>query len=477
MKHIVTSIRYGPSEADNAYYAVSLDSFSMKEFKSPSFAFSLFDMVEADGEKVNFVSNGAIAREELEEKVMELCKHVLKESSPSGIAGLDKITEKMKEKMRSAAHLLAMKLYTSAPIVVRFHNDTDGSSGAYCLFKSISEMLGANGIKAKPSITWRMHGGIAYSKADAEHDILYANGFSSIEKPLLVIIDFGTSKDSNEGIEALSNKFDIIWLDHHPIEEGFLGTSLEHYINPWGFGGDSEYTAGFLACEFSKYLSSFDVHDMECASLIGDFSTFARNEERASKLALLLELITSDKRVAFKAIDQNLTPAEIDSILYDKKKFEELVSYASTKMDEALDSAMHVAKVYKGENVDIYVADFKKVRGEDLSMRYPLPGRFASKLVGKIEELSDKPVVLLLHFGGTISIRQSRALNEKVDLTKVAKAAKESMHSVSAAGGHKSAISIRFADEESKKEAMQLLISIIKDEISNAFEKKADKPN
>ena len=465
MAYIITSIRYGTSEADNTYYAASQESFSVKEFKSPSAVFSLLDAVAIEGNKASLAVGAEVSQSLLLEKASELSERELQEPKASGIAALDNVTKRMEKAFHGAAHLLAVKLLLSAPVVVRFHNDTDGSSGAYGLYKSISAMLKRNGIEGRSNITWRMHGGISYSRMDAQFDTLYANGFSSIEKPLLIIIDFGTSVESNEGIEELGESFDIIWLDHHPIEKGFKGIGLEHYINPWNFESDSNYTAGFLACEFARCFSDFDVHDAEYASLIGDFSTHARSEEKASKLALLLELITSDKRIAFKTLDQNLTPLEIDSILSDEGKFNDLIGYASAKMGEALDVALQVMKVYKAKNASVYVADFKTVRGEDLELRYPLPGRFASKLAAKIEELEEKPFVLSLHFGSIISIRQSRRLNEKLDLTKVAKAMKESLSSVSAAGGHKSAISIKLADENSKKEALPMLISILKAEL------------
>ncbi len=466
MDYVITAIRYAASEAENEYYAASQEAFSVKRFTSPSLVLSLLDGVAFDGGSAK-LQGAQRSQSAFLEKASELAERELRGIGPSGIGELDRVTELMVNKMHGAAHLLALKLLVSAPIVVRFHNDTDGSSGAYGLYKSVSSMLERNGIGDRPNITWRMHGGVSYSWEDAQSDILYANNFSGIEKPLLVIIDFGTSVESNEGIEELSDAFDIIWLDHHPIENGFTGAGFEHYINPWSFGGDSNYTAGFLACEFAKQFSALDLHLPEAASLIGDFSTYARNEEKASRLAALLELITSDKRVAFKTIDQNLTPLEIDSVLSDEARLNELLSYASSRMDEALAMALKSIKSYKAKAASVYVADFKEVRGGEQSVRFPLPGRFASRLAAKIEELEAEPFVLALHFGSIISIRQSRKLNGRLDLTKVAKAMKESLPSVSAAGGHKSAISVKLAEEESKKEALPMLIGILKKELES----------
>ena len=126
------------------------------------------------------------------------------------------------------------------------------------------------------SLRWIMNKGVSYGTSEAAADKLWISNYDCIEKPLMVFIDFGTSVDSNQGVAYMGDSTEIVWLDHHPIEDGFCGKDLEHYINPWLFGGDSSYTAGLLSCILSKAISNLDTSIMEDASLIGDHSRYAR---------------------------------------------------------------------------------------------------------------------------------------------------------------------------------------------------------
>ncbi len=380
-----------------------------------------------------------------------------------GVAALDKITAKMLPKLQEAMRLLARKLTIGAPIVIRFHNDIDGSSGAYALHKAIASAAETSEHMAyKPNIMWRMHGSVSYSREDATGDVLNCNNFECMEKPLLVILDFGTAEESNAGIEIARDRFDIIWLDHHPVIEGFGGKELAHYINPWQFGGDSNYTAGFLTCAFAKTLADIDVNEMAEASLIGDYSEYSKPGAGSRRLAALLDLLTSDTRVIAGA-KGNLTPEEIDTVVKDKAKSDELIAYAENRVSEMLDLAITSVKVYRAAKVQIYVLDFEGVRG-DGQERYPLPGRFASRLLGRIEELNNSPAILLLHFGSFVSTRMSKKLIGRVELLKIL----EEVHSdysnyVDSTGGHSNAASIKLKGDEMKKAVIGSVVEKLKE--------------
>lgn len=381
----------------------------------------------------------------------------------TGIAEVDALTAKMWKPLSAAAELLARKLILAAPIIIRFHNDTDGISGAYCLSKAMHEAAAGMGEGYAPNVHWRMHGAVAYSREDATTDTLVTNGYECVERPLLVILDFGTAKESNEGVRLARDRFDVIWLDHHPMVEGFLGRDLEHYVNPWLFGGDSNYTAGFLACSFAKTFSGFESRDMENASFIGDYSKYARPTEGSRRLAALLDLVTSDTRIATGLKSSNFDPAVIDTILGDKKKSEELIAYAENRVQEMLDSAIESVKIYQGSASRVYVADFEGIRGDD-EQRYPLPGRFASKLLDRIERLNTLPCVLMLHFGHFISLRMSKELTEKTDLLRILGEVREEYpDDVDSSGGHGNAASIKLKGDTRKKEIMGAVIRKLKE--------------
>src|SRR5271157_2777784 len=281
MEGLVSCIRHFAAAGEDEYFLVSkkADGTATGPFRSK--------IVLMIGEQADFSSEentitGTLpaeggARAEIEKAIAKASKSRLgRAPNETGIAEVDALTAGMWKRLAAAAETLVRKLVLAAPIVIRFHNDTDGVSGAYCLSKAILEASKALGEGYAPNIHWRMHGAVAYSREDATTDTLVTNGYECVERPLLVVLDFGTAKESNEGILLARDRFDIIWLDHHPMVEGFLGRDLEHYINPWLFGGDSNYTAGFLACSFARTFSGFESTDMENASFIGDYSKYAR---------------------------------------------------------------------------------------------------------------------------------------------------------------------------------------------------------
>lgn len=396
-------------------------------------------------------------------RIEELAKGSTKSKAyHSGTERVDSATKKMWEPLSLAMQLLVRKIAIGAPIVIRFHNDIDGSSGAYALNQAISKTI----TSYKPNIMWRMHSGVSYNKEDASSDALVCNNYECIERPLLIIMDFGTSNESNPGITIAKEKFDIIWLDHHPVLEGFEGRRLEHYINPWNFGCDSNYTAGFLGCMFAKTLADVDTKDLEEASFIGDYSEFSRPTENSRRIAALLDLLTSDTRTASARLG-SLTPDDIGAILDDEKKSAELIAYASNRVSEMLDLAMKSVKIYKAKDTSIYVADFESIRGADLD-RYPLPGRFASRLLGHIEELNRAGCLLLLHFGSFISTRMSKQLISKVDLLKILNDVHaEYPEYVDSAGGHANAASIKLSTGEMKKEILKSVVDRLEAELES----------
>ncbi len=396
----------------------------------------------------------------MDEKISERINlSVKKEAYSSNFAELNNTTSLMWDKLGSAASLFLRKLLHGAPIIIRFHNDIDGACTAYAIYKGMLDFFNLNLKSQKQNIIWIMHKGVSYSPSDASSDLLIANNYSSIEKPLLLIMDFGTSDESNKGIPLVREEFDIIWLDHHPIEDGFIGKELEHYINPWQFGMDSNYPAGFLACSFVRSFSDVETGYIEKASLYGDYSKYYRPDGERNDFAEILDLITSDTKLASSQQLGNLTPMEMDAIFINKEKSAELSNYAVTRLSEMLYAAMRSIKKYNAGNLSIYVLDFEKVRDDE--SRYPLPGRFSSKLLDKIgESVSD--AILIVYFGKYISIRVRDEVGDRLSILDIIKDAKEHEPGVEAGGGHKNAASIKVMDESFKKDVLKFLVDSIK---------------
>jgi RecJ-like exonuclease len=469
---IVSCIKYAHPTSESTYFVVGKAGASLKissyRSKTELKLGEAFSAEETCGvlSPVSILSN----RNEYEGMTDAFVTSSLKRKPErSGISQLDRITRKIEKSLYACAAIMAKKLVMGAPVLVRFHNDADGSTGAYSLYKSIDEFVARPEFASKPKIIWKMHRSVMYTLEDSAYDKLMVNQYSSTERPLLVIIDFGTSEESNGGYNAIKEKCDVIWLDHHPIKGKIDFVSLPTYINPWQHGGDSNYTAGFLAAQLSKFFSDFDAAYMEDASLIGDHSVYARNTEYGRDLSTLLDLLTSDKSAALGSSDSNLTPYEIDTVISDEGKSRELVIYANARIKEHVDAAFESMKRHNTRDADIYVVDFSKVRDGNSSERHPLPGRFASKLLDYIDENKDKPSILILHYGKYISIRINKSLEGTVGLGGIIEGMKEgNKTSIESGGGHETAASIKLLDESEKRQILNQLISNLKEKLGKS---------
>lgn len=369
---------------------------------------------------------------------------------------MDKITLNMEKRLNHAASLMIKNILLGSPMIVRFHNDADGATGGYGLYLALQELFKKISPDFAPNISWKMQRGVAYTVNDAREDVLTIGSYNSISKPLLFITDFGTTEESLEGARIAKENFEIIWLDHHPVLNA-LAELVPNYINPWQFEGDSNYPAGFLTCEFGKRFANMDVSLIQSASLVGDYSGFASTDEEGRDLSLLLDMLTSDKKIAFSSGSNDLTPHEIDLILKDDTKKNDLIKYAKNRLEDALDSGIESIRNYKSDYSSIYLLDFENVR-RDYNTKYPLPGRYASKLLERIEKSSDKPPILVLHFGHFVSIRVSTQIVDKVNLLALVNELKAGYSYIEAAGGHKGAASIKLRSDEMKKELVNALL-------------------
>lgn len=459
MKGIVSSVKHSEAAGDLYFIATFEKDFRCVEFKENMELYpgELVDMEEMTViEPEESIRQKRLMYSALDDKIEKTMRKKVYEKK---VEALDKTTKAMWKKLESASRLFLKKLMLGAPIIVRFHNDADGSGGAYSLYLGLKD-LGRSG-KFPQNIVWIMNRGVAYSRFDAQNDILTANNYSSLEKPLLVVIDFGTSVESNPGIDEVGGKFDIIWLDHHPMATGFRGTELEHYINPWNFEGDSNYTAGFLASSFAKTFSAADTSEYENASFIGDYSKYADIEGEGSDASTIFDLVTSDLTIAFGANKSNVTPQEFEGIFKNKEKTAELLRYANVRLNEVLDSGIESLKTYKAKGFEIFLLDFEDIRSEE--SKYPLPGRFASKLLTRINESGRKKIMVIVHVGAYLLMRLDRDLGDEMSLLDIIESMKEKYgDSIEGGGGHRRAGAIKLRDKNNKRNMINDIIKSLK---------------
>lgn len=373
----------------------------------------------------------------------------IKRARMPGLA-YDGLVERMSGAMRDAAAALLKRLVTGAPVVVRFHNDGDGASGAIGLYRAV-EALGERISDSGFDVSWRMNRSIAYT-ADAFYaDEARFNSYRSVELPLVLITDFGTTEESADAIGMADGKLELVWMDHHKTFPEFPRQTIGHYINTWDYGGDSALTAGAMTCIFARLLSDVDVRDMMAASFVSDYSPYADAKDKvASDLALILDYFTS-RNGSHPAV----TPKHIDSVISDNTKRIETLSTARHSLEEALRAGLSNIKRYRnGSGVNIYALDFNHVA--ELGMEYPLPGRFSSKLQAHLEELNGGKTMIIVYYGSYISMRVSRDILDTVDTLKLISKLKGSDPTING-GGHREAASIR-TDKDNVPKVMKLLL-------------------
>ncbi|MGC8647553.1 MAG: DHH family phosphoesterase [Candidatus Micrarchaeia archaeon] len=444
---IISTIRYTPDQNADIYTAIS-DS-SVFKFNAGIFDADIGFRITLENGKP--ISKMPAQMGEYEKVLSKLVKKI--EIRRSSIVAVNREVENIAEKMEStlaiAANLLLKSILSGAPIVVRFHNDADGASGAIALYKVIRHIEGKFGFES--NISWRMNRSIEYSAEDFYYDQVFFKGFKSIEKPLVVIIDFGTNKGSEKSIVEAKKSCNIIILDHHIQYEGFESVKPELYINPWDFGGDSNFTAGALVSVFGSLITGLDLSNLIKASFVGDFSTYAEfvPGSEQEKIAAVLDYLTASKRV------KNISPSYLLEFIEDKAKLEETYTHAKNLMIEAIDAGLRNVKNYlNNKGISIHIVDFKKISNDD---GYPLPGRFSSALQHKFEELYGTNTVTIVHFGNYISIRVSKEISSDIDLLgKISTLSSETNGQVTG-GGHKEAASIKTREGEMESTLRWLL--------------------
>ncbi len=469
MKGIIVGIDERPDKRHSSYYLLCIEGkgCSLMQLRS-NFVLDAGSLVDAQ------IQNDVITNVEVEDTsaypgysglIDAFVKIAVKKAiKDCGNEKLDAITKPMGKKLREAARVIAKKVMCAAPVFVRFHNDADGASGAYSLYKAIGSFSAKIGFSDNSKIKWKMHRSVAYSREDALEDLSALLGAVSVEKPLLVIIDFGTTEESNEGYEMIKDAADVIWLEHHPPRGSLKFAHMQHYINPWNFGGDSNYTAGYLTCELSRYIAEIDNDCEKEASLFGDHSIYAKGQGCGKDLATLLDLLTSDKSIAFASYESGLTPIDIHKIVSDKGKMNELVEYANARMEEMIRHAMNIVRKRMIGESYVYVLDFSALR-EGSSNKFPLPGRFSTRMSDYIDGLGESGNILILTFSRYISIRIGERLRGRIDLNEVIDKVAKLSDRIESGGGHMSAGSIKIKEDSDRNAIIGEIIGVIRDMI------------
>ncbi len=339
--------------------------------------------------------------------------------------------------------------FSGSPIIIRFHNDGDGVSGGLAVYSAVMKL---QEIFVNKNIFWEMQRTIAYDLDSYINDNLVFRNYDGVENPLLIIIDFASSDSSLPQINDIAKKYKLIWLDHHIYDNKALLDSVRYYINSWNFGGDSNITAGLIACIFSSFITNVNIDLLMNASLVSDHSIYAPDSAVAVEASTVLDFITGTRAYSSMGI------GEIYRLVNDSAKMHEMYSHAENILNEQIEMGLSNLKIHSNGGIRICILDFDKIKedGKD----YILPGRYSSKLQDVISSKYGNAVTIV-YYNRFISVRISKAISERIDLINMFNGIKNSFSDVESCGGHTEAASIKMKTSD-KEPLMAVLRELIK---------------
>lgn len=193
------------------------------------------------------------------------------------------VLNRLKPKMREAARKIRRAIYDGRSILVRHHNDADGICAGVAMEKAliplIKEINPSNDaeyyyFKRSPSKA------PFYELEDVVKDLSFAledQERHGQKLPLIVLLDNGsTEEDIVALMQAKIYDIEVVVIDHHSPgelsnikeENGEIVDAtvavdeyVDTHVNPYLVGGDSQITAGALACEVAHIINP-DVEDL-----------------------------------------------------------------------------------------------------------------------------------------------------------------------------------------------------------------------
>lgn len=343
----------------------------------------------------------------------------------------DKMTGQMLPKMKEISDRLTRAREDGEQGILRFHNDADGISGAL----AITKFLRCRSYAQNSAV---------YTPRDALRDI------SQMQhgRKLIILLDFGMNKESEEGLSLLKAAgAEIIMVDHHRADLESDAPSIR--LNPWDFEGEgdlSRYTAGYLACEIAR-MCEVEAEANARTACAGDKSRIMNITEEDEKAALVLDYLATNAGFGnslelYARISGN---KELSSSIY---------LQAKEKIDEAVDTALAGAKEKKAGNIIVQVLDLERIVriGE-----FPNRGKITTGVMDRLGK--ERPIVVLALGKRAVIMRANdKAVEEGASLSTLANSAKETMQDfIVGGGGHQKAASVSVREGYSKSVANQII--------------------
>ncbi len=335
--------------------------------------------------------------------------------------------------------LLAKKLLATNKlnrfVLLRFHNDADGIAGAIAL---------TSFMKCR---TFQQNSAI-YDTGNAINDLSLLQW---TWKPLLVLLDFGSNKESIAGLKLVqASGAEIIIIDHHPPSEKINESGI-NFLNSWSASKSddetcededlSKYTAGYIACEITRIANSGVIQDEEIRQLAaiacaGDKSKILEVRQSHKDSALVLDFIA-----AYSRYGNSLEFYK--SVLKNSELFNSILIQANEQISGMRKAARLTIKEKRINGLCVYILDLENLGKEDY---FPSKGKVTTSIFELLIEEKPNDPILVIGYGlrsvilrfNDIAEKQGFAANELIEKIKITM-----KNFVDSGGGHRKAGAVR----------------------------------
>ncbi|MFH0817419.1 MAG: DHH family phosphoesterase [Candidatus Micrarchaeota archaeon] len=342
----------------------------------------------------------------------------------------DGVTKSLHHVALECAKRLLTACFLARPVVMRYHGDADGISGALALFRAMK------GRRLFSTQNWHT----TYEIQDAIRDLNYVRALGeSTLGPVAVLVDSGSGEESTDALGLLRGAgFEIIIIDHHPLASS-ISENTDSILSPMLSGATSYYTAGLLAGEVAKAMGGPDPTELQKISLAGDKSGLIPIDPALAKKALAIDYLGKYSRF------QN-TLEFYESVLSDEKMLSSVENQASAKLERAVHIARESLKAKELQNgFRLYTANLQKSfkAGE-----FPGKGMLCGALHDFVSAEMTGPVVTIGYSGRLFSIRanaEARARGFDANAM-IGQIRRELINSIETGGGHDVAASLHASE-------------------------------
>ncbi len=322
-------------------------------------------------------------------------------------------------------------------VLLRFHGDADGISGAIALTK----MCKMHATQQNMAI---------YSVGEAMRDL---QTLHHEFMPLMILLDFGSNSDSEEGLRLLKAAgIEILIIDHHPPGKKAKEIA-DLYVSPWAVSSNedvSKYPAGYIAIEIARIGGISGVDGFAKTSCAGDKSKIIEIGEKDKERALVLDYMAS-----YSGFGNNLE--FYSSVMNQPELFHSMLMQAQEKIEQIFETVKLTLKERETNGVKIAIIDLDRISKKH---EFPSKGKIATRVFESIN--ATDPLVVIGYSKKTVLFRiNDQAVERGISADKIIAELKITMKDfVENGGGHAKAAALRIR-EEFARDAVEEIVKVI----------------